>query len=249
MPVPAELQPLHGGIHQEIWTDYRFESRRAAVFAVPSVGSGRLRPTLNTRILGQPVAAKGTKVVTQILSAQFTYTTYSSISQRSADLDNLIWCTYNLDMEKPSPVSQTADLMARECIAVRVRLINRVVTALYDEALRPFMLRISQANILSAICHTGAVRPAEVSRILRIEKSTLSRDVELMKQRGWLESDPPSGGRNQTIRLTSDGKKLLAKIQPSWEKAQTEAKLLIGDDGELALRLIATRLGFGKSTS
>ena len=122
--------------------------------------------------------------------------------------------------------------MARECIAVRVRLINRVITALYDEALRPFVLRISQANILSAICHMGEVRPAEVSRILRIEKSTLSRDVELMKQRGWLESDPPSGGRNQTIRLTPEGKKLLGKIQPSWEKAQAEAKLLIGDDGE-----------------
>ena len=70
----------------------------------------------------------------------------------------------------------------------------------------------------------GEARPAEVSRILRIEKSTLSRDVELMKQNGWLESDPPTGGRNQTIRLTTQGQKLLAKIQPSWETAQAEAK-------------------------
>jgi DNA-binding MarR family transcriptional regulator len=139
--------------------------------------------------------------------------------------------------------------MARECIAVRVRLINRVITALYDEALRPFALRISQANILSAISYMGKVRPAEVSRILRIEKSTLSRDVELMKQRGWLESEPPSGGRNQMIRLTADGKKLLGDIQPSWEKAQAEAKRLIGEDGEAALYQVAIRLGFGKSTS
>ena len=123
--------------------------------------------------------------------------------------------------------------MARECIAVRVRLINRVITALYDEALRPFALRISQANILSAIALLGESRPADVSRVLRIEKSTLSRDVELMKQNGWLESDPPTGGRNQTIRLTPQGTKLLAKIQPSWEKAQAEARLLIGEDGEV----------------
>ena len=101
--------------------------------------------------------------------------------------------------------------MARECIAVRVRLINRVISALYDEALRPFGLRISQANILSAVAHMSDARPAEVSRILRIEKSTLSRDVELMKQNGWLESAPPTGGRNQTIRLTPKGKKLLDK--------------------------------------
>jgi DNA-binding MarR family transcriptional regulator len=152
-------------------------------------------------------------------------------------------------MERRAAEFKPADRMARECIAVRVRLINRVITALYDEALRPFALRISQANILSAVSFMSDVRPAEVSKILRIEKSTLSRDVELMKQKGWLESEPPSGGRNQKIRLTADGKKLLGKILPSWEKAQSEAKQLIGEDGESALRQVASRLGFGKSTS
>jgi DNA-binding MarR family transcriptional regulator len=149
-------------------------------------------------------------------------------------------------MERRPSKYESADRMARECIAVRARLINRVITALYDEALRPFALRISQANILSAIALMGESRPAEVSRILRIEKSTLSRDVELMKQNGWLKSDPPAGGRNQTLRLTPQGKRILAKIQPSWEKAQAEARLLIGEDGEAALRQMASRLGFGK---
>jgi len=135
--------------------------------------------------------------------------------------------------------------MAHECIAVRVRLINRVISAVYDEALRPYGLRISQANILAAIAKMGEVRPAEVSRILRIEKSTLSRDVELMKRNGWLESEPPAGGRNQTVRLTLQGKMLLVKIRPSWEKSQAEATLLIGEDGEAALRQMASRLGFG----
>jgi DNA-binding MarR family transcriptional regulator len=147
-------------------------------------------------------------------------------------------------MEQRSSTCDTADRMARECIAVRVRLINRVISALYDEALRPFGLRISQANILAAVAHLGSCRPAEVSRILRIEKSTLSRDVELMKQKGWLESDPPTGGRNQTIRLTPQGKKLLGRSQPSWEKAQAKARLLIGEEGEAALRQLSSRLGF-----
>jgi DNA-binding MarR family transcriptional regulator len=136
-----------------------------------------------------------------------------------------------------------------ECIAVRVRLINRVISALYDDALRPYGLRISQVNILAAVAHRGETRPAEVSRILRIEKSTLSRDVELMKRNGWLESEPPTGGRNQTIRVSPEGLKLLGRVQPSWEEAQAEAKLLIGEDGEAALRQMASRLGFGKPAS
>jgi DNA-binding MarR family transcriptional regulator len=145
--------------------------------------------------------------------------------------------------------NEATERMARECIAVRVRLINRVITAVYDEALRPFALRISQANILTALAYLGATRPAVISRVLRIEKSTLSRDLELMKKKGWLGSDPPDGGRSQTIRLTSQGAKLLAKIEPSWEQAQAEAKALVGNDGEQALRQIAARLGFGEPAS
>ena len=140
--------------------------------------------------------------------------------------------------------SEYLDRVVGECIAVRVRLINRVVTALYDEALRPHGLRVSQANILVAVAHWGEARPAAVCGMLRIEKSTLSRDVELMKKKGWLEAEPPSGGRNQRIRVTAAGSKLLEKTHPSWEQAQAEATLLIGADGVDALNRIAARLGF-----
>src|SRR3954447_21656731 len=103
-------------------------------------------------------------------------------------------------MGKKATTPGVVDLMVSGCIATRVRLINRVVTAVYDEALRPFGLRVSQANILVAVARRGEVRPADICRVLRIEKSTLSRDVEVMKGNGWLESDPPSGGRNQVLR-------------------------------------------------
>jgi DNA-binding MarR family transcriptional regulator len=152
-------------------------------------------------------------------------------------------------MERRPTKHLAADRMARECIAARLRLINRVITALYDEALRPYSLRISQANILTAVSFLRESRPADLCRILRIEKSTLSRDVDLMKKKGWLESNPPSGGRNQTLRLTPEGAKLLTTIQPSWEKAQVEAKLLIGEDGETAIEQMASRLGFGQPDS
>jgi DNA-binding MarR family transcriptional regulator len=137
------------------------------------------------------------------------------------------------------------DRIAGECTAVRVRLINRVVTAVYDEALRPFGLRVSQANILVAVARRGEVRPADVCRMLRLEKSTLSRDVEVMKGKGWLESDPPSGGRNQVLRVTAAGRELLARSGPAWESAQAEAERLIGGPGVGALREIAAKLGLG----
>jgi DNA-binding MarR family transcriptional regulator len=132
--------------------------------------------------------------------------------------------------------------VASQCIAVRVRLINRVVSAIYDEALRPHGLRVSQGNILVVVANKGSARPSEISRLLRLEKSTLSRDVEVMKRNGWLESDPPEGGRNQSLRLTEAGVDLLAKTLPAWEAAQAEATRLLGDDGVAAIRQMAADL-------
>jgi DNA-binding MarR family transcriptional regulator len=145
--------------------------------------------------------------------------------------------------------AETSDFINRvtsECVAVRVRLINRVITALYDEVYRPYGLRVSQGNILVAVAQMGRTRPVEISRILRIEKSTLSRDLDLMRKNGWLTSEPPAGGRNQTLRLTPEGRDLLRRVQPAWEQAQAEAERLIGIAGVNALHEVAARLGFGK---
>jgi DNA-binding MarR family transcriptional regulator len=142
-------------------------------------------------------------------------------------------------ISKPELIEQ----MASDCIAVRVRLINRVVTAIYDEALRPFGYRVSQGNILVAVARSGDARPADICRLLCLEKSTLSRDVEVMKGKGWLESDPPDGGRSQVIRVTAAGRDLLDRSRSAWESAQSEATRLIGDAGVQSIKQIATKLG------
>ena len=54
-------------------------------------------------------------------------------------------------MKRKTSTPELLDRVAGECIAVRVRLINRVITALYDAALRPHGVRVSQGNILVAV--------------------------------------------------------------------------------------------------
>ncbi len=125
---------------------------------------------------------------------------------------------------------ETIDRIAGECIAVRLRLLNRVITNLYDEALRAQGLKISQMNILVATAKMGTARPAEICERLQLDVSTLSRNVERMKSRGWLEVVPDSDGRAQPFRITAQGRKLLEKTLPAWEKAQQKAKALLGPD-------------------
>ncbi len=135
-------------------------------------------------------------------------------------------------MSKPKT---TIEQIASACIAGRMRLLNRVVTNLYDNALRPIGIRLSQGNVLAVTAKLGVARPAEVCDILELDTSTLSRTVDRMVENGWLEIVPDEDGRFQPFRLTEQGRRLMEKSVPAWEKAQAEATKLLGEDG---LRLL-----------
>src|SRR5438874_10618169 len=91
------------------------------------------------------------------------------------------------DARELNGVQAMIDKIAGECIAVRLRMLNRVITNIYDNALRPLDLKVSQMNILVAAAKMGTARPLEVCQYLHLDVSTLSRNVERMKARGWLE--------------------------------------------------------------
>ncbi len=126
--------------------------------------------------------------------------------------------------------NRTEDIIARECLVVRLRLVNRVVTNIYDEALRPLGVKASQLNIMVVTAKLGLARPAEVCDRLQLDTSTLSRNVERMMAKGWFEVVADDDGRAQPFRLTSKGRRLLERAMPAWEKAQDEVKKLIGAD-------------------
>jgi DNA-binding MarR family transcriptional regulator len=125
---------------------------------------------------------------------------------------------------------RTEDVISRECLAVRLRILNRVVTKIYDDALRPLGVKTSQLNILVVTAKLGLARPTEVCERLLMDTSTLSRNVERMMARDWLEVVEDEDGRAQPFQLTAKGRKLLDRAMPSWENAQEKVKKLIGAD-------------------
>jgi DNA-binding MarR family transcriptional regulator len=143
-------------------------------------------------------------------------------------------------MEKPT--SSAIDTIAQTCIGVRLRLLNRVVTNFYDDALRPLGLKISQLNILIVTAKLGLARPAQVCEILHLDTSTLSRNVERMRAHGWLEVVPEEDARAQPFRLTPQGRRLIDKAVPAWEQAQRQASELLGEEGIALLDKAAKKL-------
>ena len=141
----------------------------------------------------------------------------------------------------------TIETIASECIAVRIRLLNRTVTHIFDEALRPLKVKVSQLNVLMVVAKRGPIAPGDVARLLNMEKSTLSRNVDRMRTHGWLKVSEGDSGNKQILELGSAGRKLIQKALPFWKQAQTQTEELLGQRGARAIHRAAntvwTQLG------
>jgi DNA-binding MarR family transcriptional regulator len=130
-----------------------------------------------------------------------------------------------------TPITKTPeDIIFEQCLAGRLRILNRVVTNMYDEALRPLGVKTSQLNILVAAGKLGVARPADICERLQLDTSTLSRNVERMRAKGWFEVVGDVDGRAQPFRLTTKGRKLVEKAKPRWEEAQKKVRKLLGNE-------------------
>lgn len=121
-------------------------------------------------------------------------------------------------------IKQLALEISHKCVASQVRQLNRSVSRIYDDELRPHGLTISQFTILVAIANIGEASPQIIGSTLNIEKSTLSRGLERMIRRKWLKACYSEGGRVQTITLSEAGKRQIFEASHSWSKAQEKVE-------------------------
>lgn len=135
-----------------------------------------------------------------------------------------------------------AKTVAGECLAGRIRLLNRVVTGIYDRALRPLGIKVNQASILVIVSLSGETTPSDIGRTLRMEKSTISRNIERMRSKGWIEVGRGEDGISQLISVTPKGRELLAAVHTLWSQAQKMTSEYLGEDGVQAIHLLIGRL-------
>jgi DNA-binding MarR family transcriptional regulator len=125
--------------------------------------------------------------------------------------------------ESHRAAGRCAEIMGGECLALRARLISRVISRIYDEALRPLGLKGSQMSILAVIAGLGIANPLELCRLLELDASTLSRNVRRMTARGWIKPSPKGDRRAHQFELTPEGEDLLLRAFPRWQEAQARA--------------------------
>lgn len=129
-----------------------------------------------------------------------------------------------------SNMAEIATNTSGTCLASRVRQLSRIITRVYDDAMRPLGITASQYTLLAQLASRDGITAVEIGTELDIEKSTLSRNLKRLLALGHIVMDPPAGRRGRGLHLTSQGQKILRDAYPIWQDAQDRATSVMGNE-------------------
>jgi DNA-binding MarR family transcriptional regulator len=125
--------------------------------------------------------------------------------------------------------------VARTCACANLRKAARAVTQLFDEALAPIGLRVTQFTLLVTSRLSGESTINELAERMAMDRTTLSRNLKPLVRNGLLEMRPGEDGRTRLVRLTPAGEQALEEAYPLWQQAQQEIVGVLGEERHEAL--------------
>lgn len=129
-----------------------------------------------------------------------------------------------------------------DCNCSSLRGATRMMTALYDDALRPSGLRTTQLSILSRLNAVGSMTMNEFAAMLAMDRTTLARNLRPLEREGFVQLDVGEDKRERLVSLSKSGRFALKRAMPLWEIAQQRFETRIGAVDAEALRETMKRI-------
>ena len=127
------------------------------------------------------------------------------------------------------------------CACFNLRKVTRAVTQLYDDMLRPSGLRVTQFSLLVVGRMMGPVSVTRLAEMTVMDRTTLTRNLELLRKQGLIEVAPGADRRTRIVTITRRGNAALAEAMPFWKKAQSHVVETLGQE-----RWTAMQTGLGE---
>jgi DNA-binding MarR family transcriptional regulator len=117
---------------------------------------------------------------------------------------------------------------ASPCTCSRLRRATRAVTQLYDDALAPAGLRVTQLSLLRTLQREGTLRIGDLAGRNLLDRTALSRNLDPLADRKLVAIAPGRDARTREVKLTRQGIAAIAAAAPHWERAQQEVARQVG---------------------
>lgn len=121
------------------------------------------------------------------------------------------------------------------CTCAKLRRLTRRITAVYDRELAAAGLRVTQFSLLAALrsdtgsSGSGGISLTELAERMDMDRSTLSRNLRPLIDRGWAElAAHGQDARVRVARLTPQGLAQWQLARPHWKRAQNEVNATLG---------------------
>jgi len=106
------------------------------------------------------------------------------------------------------------------CNCTNMRRASRALTQFYDKLLEPSGLKGTQYSLLSHMKRLGPLTMNELSDAIRLERTTLVRNLKLLQKMGLVEINEEENSRARIVHLTDKGQEFLVAAVPHWLQAQ-----------------------------
>jgi len=101
------------------------------------------------------------------------------------------------------------------------------VTQHYERHFRGSGLRATQFTILAALAQAGPLSISKLSDQLGIDRTTLSRNLRLIEDQGWISALAHGDQRVRKMALTPRGRKKASAALAFWKRADTSVEPIL----------------------
>ena len=114
------------------------------------------------------------------------------------------------------------------CTNLKLRQLMRRVAQRYDAEVGKTGLRGTQYSLLSYVVKLGPVRPVDLAREMKVDASTLTRNLRPLIDAGWLVLEPGPDARSRLVSATAAGRDKRQEAQRRWRVAQESLNERLG---------------------
>lgn len=144
-------------------------------------------------------------------------------------------------MQKAEKTSTARKAVRLPCACANLRRAARVITRLYDAALRPSGLGVAQFTLLQALNTAPGMSQKQLASLLEIDSTTLTRTLAPLRSARWLRSTAGDDRREVHLALTAAGRRAYTQALPYWERVQSEFTRALGAENWNRLMELSVR--------
>jgi DNA-binding MarR family transcriptional regulator len=108
-----------------------------------------------------------------------------------------------------------------QCLCLASRRAARAITRAFDKELRPHGLRSTQFSLLAILELKGPQTIGTLARMLSADRTTLTRNLALVEERGLIRIRPGDDARSRVVAIVPKGREALMRALPGWRRTQS----------------------------